>query len=156
MLLNICHNLSYACRTLNFLFRISRCRLMIYRKSKRAISWLLIVAMLQLVLSTSGSVVMASPQMESEPMSIQLMQQACFDCEHHSQHVLFQAVSDCDDYEEKICLSSCSVYVQVSLFARMYTPLSMSGSEDFFHRISPTLTSLGYKPIPRPPKQHHS
>ncbi len=130
--------------------------LMIFQNNKRTISWLLIVVMFQLTLGTSGGAVMASSQMESEPMLVQSMQQACLDCEHQSQHALLQTATDCDDCQEKICLFSCSVCVQASLLTCMYAPLSTLGSEGFFHHISRKLTSLGYKPTPRPPKQHYS
>ena len=112
--------------------------------------------MLQLTLGIFGGAVMASPQMGSESMPIQSMQQACLDCEHQSQQVLLQTATDCDDCQEKICLFSCSVCVQASLLTRMHASLSTLGSEGFFHHISRKLTSFGYKPTPRPPKQHHS
>lgn len=129
---------------------------MIFRNNKRAITWLLVVAILHLMLNAFGNAVMASPQMESKSIHIQSTQQVCLDCKHQPQHALDLAVTECGDCQEKTCLFSCSVCVQASLFIRTHPLSSRPGSGDFFHHISHKLTSLGYKPTPRPPKQHHS
>ena len=130
--------------------------LMIRQRNKKTVSWLLIVAMLHLMLITSGGMVMASPQMDGELMPVQSTSSDSSDCDHMIELAPIETATECDSCQESTCLSSCSTCMQTSLFILTYELHTTPATEAFSDSTPLKLASLGYTPIPRPPSRLHS